>query len=201
MADTTLACTTGAAVLRQVQASVRGLLRLAGRGPGRARRCVAQRTSPRTRQRGSRHRPDQHDHERDHDRSLALVPSDDRPEARAIRTHRASGCHDTRLARAAPAHSAAAGDPAVERDHRAGQVRPGPRGEEHGQPGGVVGPPDPAEGNYPRALRRLSGVSSMNAIILLSNGPGAIALTVICSEARRRARCRVSMCTAALLAL
>jgi hypothetical protein len=44
---------------------------------------------------------------------------------------------------------------------------------------------------------RLAGSSSANAIILESNGPGAIALTVMWSAARFLARCRVSMCTAA----
>ena len=56
-------------------------------------------------------------------------------------------------------------------------------------------------GTFSSTSSRDSGFSSRNAIILLSNGPGAIALTVMCSEARRLARCRVSMWTAALLAL
>ena len=56
-------------------------------------------------------------------------------------------------------------------------------------------------GIVPSTTARRSGSSSAKAIILLSNGPGAIAFTLICSAARRVARWRVSMCTAALLAL
>ncbi len=48
---------------------------------------------------------------------------------------------------------------------------------------------------------RVSGLPSMKAVILLSNGPGAIALTVIDSLASRLPTWRVSWCTAALLAL
>ena len=46
---------------------------------------------------------------------------------------------------------------------------------------------------------RVPGSSRAKAIILLSKGPGAMALTVMCSWARLVARCRVSMCTAALV--
>src|SRR3984885_1797180 len=69
------------------------------------------------------------------------------------------------------------------------------------RPAASSGRPIRPSGTIRATSARFSGVSSMNAIILLWNGPGAIALTVICSDARRRARWRVSMCTAALLAL
>jgi len=41
---------------------------------------------------------------------------------------------------------AAAGDPAVEREHRSGEIRAGSRGEEDRQPRSVVGPADAPEG-------------------------------------------------------
>ena len=45
----------------------------------------------------------------------------------------------------------------------------------------------------------LPKLRSVSAIIFDSNGPGAIALTVMCLRPSCRARCRVSWCTAALL--
>jgi hypothetical protein len=63
------------------------------------------------------------------------------------------------------------------------------------------GSPIRPSGTLPAIAARVCGSFSAKAIILLSNGPGAMALTVIDSAASLLARCRVSMCTPALLAL
>ncbi len=63
------------------------------------------------------------------------------------------------------------------------------------------GSPTRPSGTLAAMAARLSGSSSANAIILLSNGPGAIALTVIASDASLLARWRVSMCTPAFVVL
>ncbi len=81
-------------MLADVQMGVRGLLRRARGRPRRARGRVGERACLGARERGGDHRRDQHEHERDHRRGGALVPEDHRLQARPIRTHTASGCHD-----------------------------------------------------------------------------------------------------------
>ena len=63
------------------------------------------------------------------------------------------------------------------------------------------GSPIRPSGTLAAMAERVCGSSSANAIILLSKGPGAMALTVIDSAASLLARCRVSMCTPALVVL
>lgn len=64
-----------------------------------------------------------------------------RPPRRPRRTPRRPAGRATRTSA-----RAAAGDPAVERDHRSGEIRAGSRGEEDRQPRSVVGPADAPEG-------------------------------------------------------
>jgi hypothetical protein len=79
-----------------------------------------------------------------------------------------------------PRLAADRGQAAVDRDDCAGEVLPGSRGQEKAQRqpchqarrSGLAAP-------CPQIAARVCGSSRANAIILLSNGPGAIALTVI----------------------
>src|SRR5215472_19264887 len=89
-------------------------------------------------------------------------------------------------------------DPAIDREHGTGHVGSCSRGEEHGSPRHVVG----------RPIRRSGAASaiaspkdrSVAAIIFDSNGPGAMALTVMCLGPSSLASTRVRWCRPALLA-
>ena len=92
------------------------------------------------------------------------------------------------------------GAPAVDDQHLAGRVAAGARGQVDRGPADLLGRPMRLSGIIAFAASAIAGSRMMNAVILLSNIPGAIALTRMCSGARRRARWRVSWWTAALLA-